>query len=149
MDSVLSGPIFFLIKLCQLCSVVFVFRMSPVWLDCPLSPPLKVTCFAPWVLEELFLCPWSSLTYPRYASVSSVSVFLWGKHFAIYSCRLRFSFRRNIGAGPVVQWLSAHVLLLVAWGLPVWIPDVDMVPLGKPCCGRSPTYKVVEDGHEC
>ena len=38
---------------------------------------------------------------------------------------------------------------LVAWGLPVRIPSVDMAPLGKPGCGRCPTYKVEEDGHGC
>ena len=31
----------------------------------------------------------------------------------------------------------------VTWDLP------DMAPLGKPCCGRRPTYKVKEDGHGC
>ena len=42
-----------------------------------------------------------------------------------------------IGAGPV-----AHVPLS-----PVQILGVDMAPLGEPCCGRRPTYKVEEDGH--
>ena len=36
-----------------------------------------------------------------------------------------------------------------AQGLPVRIPGVDMALLGKPCCGRRPTYKVEEDGHGC
>ena len=37
----------------------------------------------------------------------------------------------------------------VAGGSPVRISGVDMAPLGKPCCGRRPTYKVEEDGHGC
>ena len=38
---------------------------------------------------------------------------------------------------------------LVARGLPVRIPGVDMAPLGKPRCGRRPTYEIKEDGHGC
>ena len=26
---------------------------------------------------------------------------------------------------------------------------MDMAPLGKPYCGRHPTYKIEEDGHGC
>ena len=37
----------------------------------------------------------------------------------------------------------------VAWGSPVQILGADMAPLGKPCCGRHPTYKVEENGHGC
>ena len=58
--------------------------------------------------------------------------------------------KTSVGAGPVAQRLSAHVLLLGGWGSPVRIPGVDMAPRGKkPCCGRRPTYKVDEDGHGC
>ena len=57
--------------------------------------------------------------------------------------------RRIARAGPVAQWLSAHVLLSVVWGLPVRIPAADMASCGKPCCGRRPTHKVEEDGHGC
>ena len=37
----------------------------------------------------------------------------------------------------------------VARGSPVWIMGADMALLGKPCCGRRPTYKVEEDGRGC
>ena len=37
----------------------------------------------------------------------------------------------------------------VARGSPVQIPVADMAPLGKPCCGRCPVYKVEEDGQRC
>ena len=34
-----------------------------------------------------------------------------------------------------------------AQGSRVQILGGDMAPLGTPCCGRHPTYKVEEDGH--
>ena len=37
----------------------------------------------------------------------------------------------------------------VAQGSPVWICGADTAPLGKPCCGRHPTYKAEDDGHGC
>ena len=46
------------------------------------------------------------------------------------------------------QPCGAHSVL-AAQGSPVQIPSVDMVLLGKPCCGRHPTYKVEEDGRGC
>ena len=36
-----------------------------------------------------------------------------------------------------------------AQGSPLRIPGADMASLGKPCCGKHPTYKVEEDGHGC
>ena len=35
-----------------------------------------------------------------------------------------------------------------ASGSPVRILGADVALLGKPCCGRCPTYKVEEDGHD-
>ena len=55
----------------------------------------------------------------------------------------------TLGAVPVVQRLSVHIPLQRPQGLLVQIPGVDMAPLGKPCWGRRPTYKVEEDGHGC
>ena len=49
----------------------------------------------------------------------------------------------------MVQQLSAHVPLLIGLGFTGSDPGADMAPLGMPCCGRRPTYKVEEDGHRC
>ena len=49
------------------------------------------------------------------------------------------------GSAPVEFAHSASA----AWDSQIRIPGVDMAPLGKPCCGRRPTYKVEEDGHGC
>ena len=38
---------------------------------------------------------------------------------------------------------------LTARGSQVRIPGTDVAPLGKPCCGKHPTYKAEEDGHGC
>ena len=54
----------------------------------------------------------------------------------------------GLGAGTVAQRLSSHVLLLGGPGFAGSDPGADMALLGTPCCGRRPTYKVEEDGHD-
>ena len=54
------------------------------------------------------------------------------------------SYARGWPGGSVVKRTRSTS---VAWGLQVQILGEDMAPLGKPCCGRGPTYKVEEDGH--
>ena len=46
--------------------------------------------------------------------------------------------------GAAVKCASSASL---AQGSPLHILGVDVAPLGRPCCGRHPTYKVEEDGH--
>ena len=61
------------------------------------------------------------------------------------------SYRKTIlfWANPVAQWLNSHLPLFSGLAFAVQIPGADMAPLGTPCCGRCPTYKVEEDGHGC
>ena len=49
----------------------------------------------------------------------------------------------------MAQWLSSHILLLSGPGFAGSDPGADMASLGKPYCGRYPTYKAEEDGHGC
>ena len=76
--------------------------------------------------------------------------FSYSHCFSLLKSFICISKHVSLGAGPVAQRLSSHVLLQQpAQGSPVQIPGADMTPLGKPCCGRHPTYKVEEDGHGC
>ena len=52
------------------------------------------------------------------------------------------------GASLVAQRLSSHVPLLGGPGFAGPDPGVDMALLGMSCCGRCPTYKIEEDGHD-
>ena len=51
-----------------------------------------------------------------------------------------------LGTGPVAQQLSSHIPLLGGPEFAGLDARMDMAPLGTPCCGRRPTYKVEEDG---
>ena len=53
---------------------------------------------------------------------------------------------RGLPGGAAVKFPCSA---LVVCGWLVWIPSADMALLGKPCCGRRPTYKVEQDGHGC
>ena len=52
----------------------------------------------------------------------------------------------RLASGVVVKFAGSA---LMAQCSAVRILGAEMVPLGKPCCGRRPTYKVEEDGHGC
>ena len=54
-------------------------------------------------------------------------------------------FCHNYG-GAVAEFACSP---LTARGSLVQILGADMASLGRPCCGRHPTYKVEEDGHGC
>ena len=64
-------------------------------------------------------------------------------------CIVSYSSRSRQGGWPggtVVKFARSASAGRVS---PVQIWDEDMALLGKPCCGRCPTYKVEEDGHGC
>ena len=62
---------------------------------------------------------------------------------------LRFK-KQQVGASPVAQQLSSHILLPGSPGFPGLDPGCGHgTAWQKPCCGRHPTYKVEEDGHGC
>ena len=56
----------------------------------------------------------------------------------------------TIGAGPVVQRLGSHVLLLGGPGFAASDPGCGHgTAWEKPCCVRRPTYRVEKERHGC
>ena len=66
-------------------------------------------------------------------------------------CHKRTIQNQSFGASLVAQWLSAHIphSASAARGSLARIPGAGTALLGKPCCGRHPTFKMEEDGHGC
>ena len=60
-----------------------------------------------------------------------------------------FLIKKNFWGRPSGAAVKFARSTSVAQDSPVQILGVDMSPLGKPCCGRGPTYKVEEDGNGC
>ena len=56
---------------------------------------------------------------------------------------------KKIRGRPGGTAVKGEYSVSAAQGLLVGMPGGDVAPLGKPCCGRCPTYKVEEDGHRC
>ena len=83
------------------------------------------------------------VTWPLLSARESGEVSLTG-HLATLQKKIRVLW--GWPAGTAVKCTHSAA---AAWSSPVQIPGADMAPLGKPCCGRSPTCKVEEDGHGC
>ena len=64
-------------------------------------------------------------------------------------CRNTLLKKQGVWAWPGGAAVKFTRSTSVTWGSQVQILGVDMALLGKPCCGRRPTYKVEEDGHGC
>ena len=81
---------------------------------------------------------------------SSNSTILSGTWEKLNTCPVNLWIKKinYVGLAPCAAVKCAHSAS-AAQGSLFWIPGADMAPLGEPCCGRRPTYKIEEDGHGC
>ena len=124
-----------LVAVCNIHLVYFTLQYSITWINHYLFNLL--------LIFELF----STFVYYKTCCNKHACACVW-VYFCMCFCWAHvYTVGRNAApwACLVVQQLSAQV--------PLWRPGVrwfrSMAPLGKPCCGRHPTYKVEEDGHGC
>ena len=89
---------------------------------------------------------------PKTLNIESAFSKLWTgpipKHY-IERPSSPLALKRECGGRPGGTAVKCACSTLAAWGSPVRMLGGDMAPLGTPCCGRHPTYKVEEDGHRC
>ena len=71
------------------------------------------------------------------------------KNLCLYTNVMKENSRYREQGRPRGAEVKCARFSLAPQGSPVQILGVDRAPLGKPCCGRCPTYKVEEDGHGC
>ena len=113
-----------------------------------------MNCFLSSILNSvqavriLVLC---SLIFLSYVEAQLCATRFWLFFFQFIfshykSRKLKIQKSWGWASGAAVRFTRS---ISAAQSSPVRIPGADMAPLGKPCYGRCPTYKVEEDGHGC
>ena len=103
---------------------------------------LPITGFDEGKEKELWASRKICVTY-IFPALCKVSADLWKQHEVMQIKEACVGGRQGGAAVKFTRSASA------AQGLPVQILGADMASLGRPCCGRRPTYKVKEVGHGC
>ena len=83
--------------------------------------------------------------YPKQLTETQLELIRDFSKVTIYNINIQNFISRGQPSGAAVRFTCSTV----AWGSLVQILGADMAPLGRPCCGRRPMYKVEEDGHKC